>query len=276
MAGHTISIYLKERGHHVIGFSRHGVPFLEEQVLGDAQDKALLTEIIDEGGFDVVINCIGILNQHAEQNPVAATYFNGELPHILAHITEKYSTRIFHMSTDCVFAGNTGPYTEDSIPDGKTVYDRTKAAGELNDDDNLTFRCSIVGPDINPSGIGLFNWFMAQNGPIKGYTGAIWTGLTTLELAKAMETAAKESFTGLVDMVPPESISKFDLLQLFNECLRGNSVEIEPDERVQLDKTLVRTNFDSSFRPQGYFDQVVEMANWIRLHANFYPHYELG
>ena len=276
MAGHTISIYLKERGHHVIGFSRHGVPFLEEQALGDAQDKALLTEIIDGGGFDVVINCIGILNQYAEQNPVAASYFNGELPHILARIAEKYPTRIFHMSTDCVFAGNTGPYVEDSIPDGKTVYDRTKAVGELNDDDNLTFRCSIVGPDINPSGIGLFNWFMAQNGPIKGYTGAIWTGLTTLELAKAMETAAKESFTGLVNMVPPESISKFDLLQLFNECLRGSSVEIKPDERVQLDKTLVRTNFDSSFRPQGYFDQVVEMANWIRLHADFYPHYELG
>lgn len=276
MAGHMISIYLKEQGHHVIGFSRHGVSFLEEQVLGDAQDEALLTETIGKDKFDVVINCIGILNQYAEQNPKAASYSNGELPHILARITEESRTRIFHMSTDCVFAGNTGPYTEDSVPDGKTIYDRTKAVGELNDRDNLTFRCSIVGPDTNPSGIGLFNWFMAQNGPIRGYTGAIWTGLTTLELAKAMEVAAEEDVAGLVNMVPPESISKYDLLRLFNKYLRGGSVEIESDERVQLDKTLVRTNFDSSYRPRNYLKQIDEMANWIRAHAEFYPHYKLG
>ena len=271
-----ISAYLMEQGHHVIGFSRHGVSFLEEQVLGDAQDESVLIETIGNDKFDVVINCIGILNQYAEQNPEVASYSNGELPHILARITQKSRTRIFHMSTDCVFAGNTGPYTEDSVPDGETIYDRTKAAGELNDSDNLTFRCSIVGPDTSPSGIGLFNWCMAQNGPIRGYTGAIWTGLTTLELAKAMEVAAEEDVTGLVNMVPSESISKFNLLQLFNKYLRGGSVEIEPDERVQLNKTLVRTNFDSSYRPRDYLKQIAEMANWIRAHAEFYPHYKLG
>ena len=131
-------------------------------------------------------------------------------------------------------------------------------------------------PDTSPSGIGLFYWFMAQNGPIRGYTGAIWTGLTTLELAKAMEVAAEEDVTGLVNMVPSESISKFNLLQLFNKYLRGGSVEIEPDERVQLNKTLVRTNFDSSYRPRDYLKQIAEMANWIRAHAEFYPHYKLG
>lgn len=276
MAGHAISLYLKERGHHVTGFSRRGVPFLEEQVVGDARDEALLAGMIAGRGFDAVINCVGVLNQYAERDPEGAAYLNGELPHVLVRICERLPTRVFHMSTDCVFAGNTGPYTEDSAPDGRTVYDRTKAAGELRDGKNLTFRCSIVGPDINPVGIGLLNWFMAQEGSVKGYSDAIWTGLTTLELAKAMENAASEEVVGLVNMVPPSSISKLNLLRLFNSELRGGSVKIVPDDSVRLDKTLVRTNFDSSFRPKGYAEQVVEMAAWIRSHRELYPHYTLG
>lgn len=276
MAGHTIAIYLKERGHHVVGFSRRGVPFLDEQVVGDARDRALLRESVEEGDFDVVVNCVGVLNDFAERDPEGAAYLNGELPHCLAEATAGTRTRVFHMSTDCVFAGNTGPYTERSAPDGGTVYDRTKAAGELRDAKNLTFRCSIVGPDTDPAGIGLLNWFMAQQGPIRGYTGAIWTGLTTLELAKAMERAAEEGSAGLVNMVPPESISKYGLLQLFNRELRGGKIEIVPDDSVRLDKTLVRTDFGCSFRPKGYAAQVAEMAAWVRAHADLYPHYELG
>ncbi|HJA00767.1 MAG TPA: SDR family oxidoreductase [Candidatus Collinsella stercoripullorum] len=276
MAGHTVSIYLKERGHQVVGFSRHGVPFLEEQVVGDACDEGLLAEAIGEGDFDVVVNCIGVLNQYAERDPEGAAYLNGRLPHELARMVEGTRARVFHMSTDCVFAGNTGPYTERSVPDGATVYDRTKAAGELDDGRNLTLRCSIVGPDMHPGGIGLLNWFMAQEGPVKGYTGAIWTGLTTLELAKAMECAAREGATGLVNMVPPESVSKYDLLLLFNRELRGGEVEIVPDGSVQLDKTLVRTNYGCSFSPRGYAEQVAEMAEWVRAHDELYPHYEIG
>ena len=276
MAGHTISLYLKERGHRVVGFSRRGVPFLDDQVVGDARDEALLAETLSRGEFDVAVNCVGVLNQYAERDPEGAAYLNGGLPHVLARICEGTPTRVFHMSTDCVFAGNTGPYTEDSAPDGESVYDRTKAAGELRDRKNLTFRNSIVGPDTDPDGIGLLNWFMRQAGPVKGYTGAIWTGLTTLELAKAMECAAREDVSGLVSMVPPGSISKFDLLRLFNDALRGGSVEIVPDDDVCLDKTLVRTNFDSAFRPKGYPEQVSEMASWVRGHRDLYPHYELG
>lgn len=275
MAGHTISLFLKERGHRVVGFSRRGVPFLDDQVVGDVRNEMLIAEMLSEGEFDVVVNCVGVLNDFAERDPEGAAFLNGELPHVLARLTEGARTRIFHMSTDCVFAGNTGPYTEDSEPDGLTVYDRTKAAGELRDSKNLTFRCSIVGPDIDPAGIGLFNWFMAQKGPVKGYSGAIWTGLTTIELAKAMERAASEDVSGLVNMVPPESISKLDLLRLFNTELRGGSVEIVPDDAVRLDKTLVRTNFGCSYMPVGYADQVAEMANWIRAHAGLYPHYAI-
>ena len=220
------------------------------------------------------MNCIGVLNKAAETNPDAG-WINGELPHVLAGMTESRQTRVFHMSTDCVFAGNTGAYTEKSEPDGESAYDRTKAAGELCDGKNLTFRNSIVGPDMNPGGIGLLNWFMGQSGPVKGFTGAIWTGLTTLELAKAMEYEAGENVHGLVNMVPEGSINKYDLLQLFNRELRGGAIEIVPDAGLQLDKTLVRTNFEPSYRPKSYQEQVREMAGWIRKHGELYPHYEV-
>lgn len=276
MAGHVIAIYLKERGHRVAGFSRRPVSFLDAQVNGDATDKALLLEAIEEGESDVVVNCIGILNQFAEADPVGAAWLNGGLPHYLAEVCEGARARVFHMSTDCVFAGNSGPYTEESTPDGVSVYDRTKAAGELCDGRNATFRNSIVGPDMSSGGIGLLNWFMQQPGPIKGWTRAMWTGLTTLELAKAMESAALEGARGLVNMVPEGNISKYDLLRLLNSELRGGAVEIEPDDSVALDKTLVRTNWSFSFRPAPYAVQVAEMANWIRRHKELYPHYELG
>ena len=274
MAGHLISLYLKERGHTVVGFSRRGVPFLDQQVIGDVRDEALLRESLEEADFDVVVNCVGVLNKAAETNPDAA-WLNGELPHALARMTEGTPTRVFHMSTDCVFAGNTGPYTEASVPDGASAYDRTKSAGELRDSKNLTFRNSIVGPDMSPRGIGLLNWFMQQPGPVKGFTGAIWTGLTTLELAKAMEHEAGEGAHGLVNMVPEGPISKYDLLLLFNRELRGGSVEVVPDAGLQLDKTLVRTNFNPTYRPKPYQEQVREMAGWVRAHKELYPHYEV-
>ncbi len=276
MAGHTIALFLKEQGHEVVGFSRRGVPFLEEQVLGNARDEQLLSSVLAEGRFDVAINCVGVLNQYAERDPEGAAYLNGELPHVLARLANCSHTRVFHMSTDCVFVGNSGPYTEDSVPDGPTVYDRTKAAGELRDAKNLTFRNSIVGPDMNPSGIGLLNWFLQQNSPVNGYVNAIWTGLTTLELAKAMEQAALEDVSGLVNMVPPDSISKYDLLGLFNDGLLDGSREIVPFEDFRLDKSLVRTDFSCSYRPKGYAQQVAEMADWIRSHIGLYSHYKIG
>ena len=128
---------------------------------------------------------------------------------------------------------------------------------------------------MSPTGIGLLNWFMRQPGPVKGYTGAIWTGLTTLELAKAMEHEACEEESGLVNMVPEVSTSKYDLLQLFNHELRGGAVEIEPDAGLQLDKTLVRTNFGPTYVPKPYPEQVHEMAEWVRAHRDLYPHYEV-
>lgn len=275
MAGHIISLYLTERGHDVVGFARSKSAFVKT-VIGDATNTELIKETIKNGNFDSVINAIGLLNQFAENNHSAAAFLNGYLPHYLAEITKGTETQIIHMSTDCVFSGETGGYTEESLPDGATFYDRSKALGELNDDKNITLRNSIVGPDIKASGIGLLNWFMQQAGPsINGFTGAIWTGQTTLQLAKTMEAAAQQRAHGLVNAVPSTSITKFDLLGLFNKHLRGSELTINPIDGVTADKSLIRTNFDFDYTIPDYETMVKEMADWMKCHRSLYPHYNI-
>lgn len=275
MAGHLISLYFKEQGCDVVGFARSMSTLLDYTIVGDASDMRLIKRIIDRGNYDIVINCIGILNQFAEDNKSMAVLLNGYLPHYLADITKDTKTRIIHMSTDCVFAGNDGPYFEESFPNGKTFYDRSKAIGEINNSKDLTFRNSIIGPDIKESGIGLFNWFMKQNGPINGFTGAIWTGVTTLTLAKAMEQAIKEHLTGLYNLVNNESINKFDLCGLFNKYFRNGKVQINPSDKLQLDKSLRHRRADFSFVVSSYEQQIREMRQWVDAHSSIYPHYNV-
>lgn len=275
MAGHLISLYFKEQGHEVVGFARQQSTLLDNTIVGDASDMPLIKKAIDEGNFDAVINCIGLLNQFAEQNTAMAVLLNGYLPHYLTEITKDIKTKVIHMSTDCVFAGNDGPYYEDTLPNGATFYDRSKAMGEINTAKDLTFRNSIVGPDIKPSGIGLFNWFMKQEGEVGGYTRAIWTGVTTYTLAKAMEQALKENLTGLYNLVNNESINKYDLLGLFNTYFRAGEVKINPNDKLQLDKSLRRKREDFSFVVPSYEQQVKEMREWVDAHPSLYPHYNV-
>ena len=272
MAGHTISLYLKEKGYDVLGFDTSSSNYIKNRV-GDARDTDKLSKIIKEGKFDVVINCIGILNQYAENNKALASFLNSYLPHFLAEVTRELNTYVIHMSTDCVFSGKKGSYTENDFCDGETFYDRSKALGELRDDKNLTLRNSIVGPDINPKGIGLLNWFLQQNKEVNGYTKAMWTGQTTLQLAKTMEAAVLEGAHGLINAVPNSSISKYELLRLFNHYFKNDSIIINPVDGINLDKSLKRTNFEFSYLIPDYEKMVFELAQWVNSHKEMYPHY---
>lgn len=274
MAGHMISCYLQERGHDVFGFDRNQ-PIYVKGTSGDARNVDLVRDIISSGKFDSVINCIGILNQFAEDNKALASFLNAYFPHFLAEVTAGTDTQVIHMSTDCVFSGKRGGYTESDFRDGETFYDRSKALGELEDDKNITLRNSIVGPDINPNGIGLMNWFMKQSGEINGFTKAMWTGQTTLQLAKTMEIAAAEKASGLYNTVPDHSISKFDLLKLFNHYLRDDKVVINPIEGINADKSLKRTRFEFGYIIPDYEVMVAEVAGWVKIHKDMYPHYNM-
>lgn len=272
MAGHTISIYLQEQGHDVTAFSKSKFPYCKN-INGDATDEKLLKSILMENEYDIVVNCIGILNTDCDKEPSKAVYLNSYLPHFIADTLKDKKTKLIHMSTDCVFSGKSGLYNEESFKDGETFYDRTKALGEVIDNKNLTFRNSIIGPDMKENGIGLFNWFMKQNGSIDGYTKAIWTGVTTLTLAKAMEIAAIENLTGLYNLVNNDSINKFDLLKLFNKHMKNNYININPSNTVNLNKSLVNNRKDFSFKVPSYEEMVIEMKEWINSHKELYSHY---
>lgn len=280
MAGHMVSLYLTEQGHEVDGTARHDASFLVERgvhvISLDVTDSDAVKQILFQGDYDIVVNCVGLLNKACDERPDLAVYLNSYFPHLLEAVTCGMHTRVFHLSTDCVFAGNDGPYSEGSFPDGTTFYDRTKALGEIRNDKDLTLRQSIVGPDPDPEGIGLFNWFMRQEGEVCGYAGAIWTGLTTLELARAIESCAESAARGLVNMVPKGVISKYDLLCMFKnqfQC-RVTNVLFSPVPRI--DKRLVKTNTSIPFEPKSYACQIVELRNWIIAHADLYPHYDMG
>lgn len=275
MAGHIISIYLKEQGHDVTGYARQKSRFVET-VVGDATDFELLKATIAEEKYDSIINCVGLLNQFAENNHAQAVLINGYLPHFLAQVTEGTDTQIIQISTDCVFSGKTGGYTEESVPDGTLFYDKSKAIGELNDEKNITLRNSIVGPDIKAKGIGLLNWFMQQDGPVNGFSRAIWTGQTTLQLAKTIEQAAITKAHGLYNMVPDESINKYELLKLFNTYIRRLPIEINAMDQFVVDKSLVRTNYKGfEYRIPGYETMIKELGEWMRQHKELYPHYNI-
>lgn len=272
MAGHTISMYFLENGHDVTTYTV--APFgFGKNVVGDAFETGKLKSLVLSDNFDAVINCIGLLNQIADSNPEKAIFLNSYLPHFIASVLNGSTTKFIQMSTDCVFAGNTGPYFENSLKDGRTFYDRTKALGEVDYNQHLTFRNSIIGPDMNVLGIGLFNWFMKQSGTINGFTNAIWTGVTTLTLAKAMEKGIQENMTGLYNLVNNESISKYELVKLFNTHFRNNELSVLADERLNLDKSLRNTRTDFGFQVPSYEQMIVEMKEWVNNHPDLYPHY---
>lgn len=272
MAGHMITNYLIEQGEEVAGLARKELHYCKTHVM-DAANFESLKELVQTGNYDIVINCIGLLNQDAEQNIAKAIQLNSYLPHFLTDITKNKKTRIFQMSTDCVFSGKRGQYQEKDNPDGETYYDKTKALGEIKDNKNLTFRNSIIGPDMNENGIGLFHWFMKQSGKINGFVKSRWTGVTTLTLAKAFHKASYSNLTGLYHLVNNEVTTKYDLLCLFNKY-SGKNLKIKKVDGIMHDKSLVNTRTDFDFKIPSYEQQIEEMMDWIKTHNKMY-HYIL-
>ncbi len=272
MAGHTISIYLREQGYNVTTYTRTAFAY-GNNITGDITDLNFLRSLLQDHQYDIVINCIGMLNKACEANPEKSIFLNSYLPHAIVSLLENRQTKLIHMSTDCVFSGENAPYYENSVQDGTTFYDRTKGLGEIDHTKHLTFRNSIIGPDLKMDGIGLFNWFMHQKGPIYGYTGAIWTWVTTLTLAKAMEQAAQEEITGLYHLVNTSPISKYDLLQLLNKHFMDHTIKITPDQLIDVNKTLINTRNDFSFSVPSYEEMIIDMKEWILQHKDLYPHY---
>lgn len=265
MLGHVVYNYFKDNNYEVYGTAT------KEDIKYDAfKNQEEIEKIVQDVKPDVVINCIGILNTAAEDNKVLAVKLNSLLPHYLDSISEKYKFKFIHVSTDCVFNGVKGDYTENSLPDADSFYGKSKALGEVRNDRNVTLRTSIVGPDSNQNGIGLFQWFMNQEGEVSGYSKVIWTGVTTIELARIMKIVIDKNITGLQHVVNNETISKYELLKLFKKYF-NKEIVINSEEKTESKKTLVRTNNSFNFDIPSYDKMVEEMKTWVDSHKELYP-----
>lgn len=266
MAGSMISTFLKESGHEVFTTTR--LKEGEDNIFFDAlKDHKELEIIIKKIKPEFIINCIGVLNKAAEDNKAEAVLINSFLPHYLDTLSKSLNFKLIHISTDCIFSGDRGSYSENDIPDATSFYGRTKALGEINNEENLTFRTSIVGPDNNLNGIGLFKWFMSQEGIVNGFSDVIWSGVTTLELAKVIEKSFNLKITGLYHLVNNKKINKYELLQLFKKYTNKN-IEIREYSGNPSDKSLINNREDFSFNIPSYDEMVKEMCEWINNHKH--------
>ena len=267
MLGHVVQRYFQSKGHTVKGTSR--IASDENYAFDATQNIQDLAGFIDDFKPDVVINCIGVLNKVAEENKPLAVMINSYLPHYADKLCQEKGVKFVHISTDCVFNGKSdGGYTEDSLRDATDFYGRSKGLGELNNESNITLRTSIVGPDMNENGIGLFQWFMNQQEKTGGFDKVIWTGVTTLELAKAIEKAIEHNLTGLRHVVNNETINKYDLITLFKTHF-NKDIDIEPKSDYVSNKSLVRTT-DFDFEVPSYDEMVKEMSEWVNEHSELY------
>jgi len=262
MAGHMITAYFKQKSDYNVFYTSRDKND-KDGIFLDVTDTTRLEEVINAIKPDIVINCIGILNDNASKDINLAFQLNSLLPHQLIKLLDRINAKLIHISTDCVFLGTKGAYTERDIPDGTSVYAKTKQLGEIFCNPHLTIRTSIIGPELKENGIGLFLWFMNQKGKIKGYENVYWNGVTTLELAKAIEKMIKKDITGLYHLGSNNKISKYQLLKLIQKTFRKNDVEIVPDTEIVLDRTIKSTRTDFIYPILSYEEMLLELKDWM-------------
>jgi dTDP-4-dehydrorhamnose reductase len=212
---------------------------------------------------DAVINCVGLVKQLAEvKDPLSAIPINSLLPHRLARLCQVASARLVHVSTDCVFSGTKGMYIESDFADADDLYGRSKYLGEVDYPHAVTLRTSIIGHELGGSAHGLVGWFLAQRGSVKGFARAVFSGLPTVELAAVIRDCVlpAPSLRGVYH-VSAAPIDKFSLLRLVGSAY-GRSVDIVPDDKLVIDRSLDSTRFRQAtgYQPAAWPELVGRMA----------------
>jgi dTDP-4-dehydrorhamnose reductase len=229
----------------------------------DVLSDADLDRAMSAARPDVVINAVGIVKQRRDAESATTTIaVNALLPHRLADQCAAAGARLIHISTDCVFAGTKGAYTEADVPDAHDLYGRSKLLGEVDRAGCLTVRTSMVGREIRTSR-GLFEWFFSHRGEIvPGFTRARFSGLTTAELSRVIaDIVQRQPELRGVWHVAGDPINKFDLLTIVNDAFRLGST-LRADESFVCDRTLDASRFMNAtgYRPPSWAAMVAELA----------------
>lgn len=212
----------------------------------DVEHPDSLVKILDKTRPNVVVNCAGLTKHKLEaEDPLVSIPINTLMPHRLAGLCELVGSRLIHVSTDCVFSGEKGNYSEDDFADARDVYGKSKALGEVDCPHSITLRTSTIGHELQ-SKYGLLDWFLSQEGRCKGYTRAVFSGLPTVIFAQVIRDVVipRTEMAGLYH-VAAKPINKFDLLKLIADVY-GKSIDIVPDDKLVIDRSLDAKRFQSA------------------------------
>ena len=271
MAGHVVYYYLQSTGKYDISNVVYRTPLTEDSIIVDVTNRDAVADVVHRVHPEIIINCVGILIKGSREHPDNAILINAYFPHLLKRLSDEVGAKLIHISTDCVFSGKKGNYTEDDFRDADDVYGRSKALGEIINDKDLTIRTSIIGPELKENGEGLFHWFMHQCGEINGFRTAIWGGVTTLELAKAIDFSLDNGIVGLIHLSNGVGISKFDLLNLFKEIWVKDTV-IKPYDGNEVDKSIEKS-LRLDYEVPSYRQMLVEQFEMMKSYSNLYSAY---
>lgn len=232
----------------------------------DVSELATVESVINKVTPDVVINCIGLIKQHnISKQHVDAIAINSLLPHQLASLCDKYACKLIHFSTDCIFDGKKGSYTEDDIPDARDLYGRSKCLGEVDYAPHLTLRTSIIGHELN-SAVSLVDWFLSQGNSTKGFSKAVFSGLPTCVIARLLieKVLPKQELNGLYQL-SVEAIDKFTLLNLITE-IYSKKIEIVESTELKIDRSLNSDKLRSALN--------LEIPSWKALVSEMHDDYK--
>ena len=225
---------------------------------------------------DIVINCIGLIKQLPKANdPLSAITVNAQLPHRISLVCRTVNARLIHISTDCVFDGNKGNYTETDCSSANDLYGRTKFLGEVNYPHCLTIRTSIIGHEIK-NHLGLVEWFLNNRKTVNGFTNAIYSGFPTIELVKILSKwiIPNPDLQGLYH-VASNPISKFDLLKKI-ACIYKKNIKINKHEEFRCDRSLDSTLFqDTTGYHPPHWSELIKKMNKNYRSAKIYNEYPL-
>ena len=246
MLGHMVYEYFDEKTEF------ETVAYTKEN-LNALNDYDTLHTLFQNAKPDYVINCIGLIHQHAEEDLQKTFIINSAFPHILSNIGIDLGFKLIHISSDCAF--------------DNTVYGKSKLAGEVDNHHHLTIRTSIIGPEINPNGTGLFHWFMQSSGEVNGFTEVFWDGVTTLELAEEIYKSIIEDRRGLLDFRSIKPITKHDLLYVIKNVF-DHSIIIKP-YRTEFDLSRLNSTPDL-YCVKDYSTQINRLYVWVSNHKRLY------
>lgn len=273
LIGHQVYSYLESNSDFELSNISYREKFVEDTIIADIRDEVNFCNVIEKIEPDVIVNCIGVLIEGANKDPENAIFINAYMPHRLMRLADDIGAKLIHISTDCVFSGEKKePYIEADEKDGKDTYAKAKGLGEVINDRHLTLRTSVVGPELKTNGEELFHWFMMQEGKINGFIKAIWSGVTTLELAHAVKWGIENQITGLYHITNNTLINKNDLLHLFRKYSKKDIGIVAVDGK-EVDKSFIDTRKEINYIIPSYDEMIQDMINYMKNNSDLYQQY---